>query len=148
MSEIYWWPLTESLVETMNQEVDKEGNIVFKGIEVYAGTKQAGKKYPCIEVTWDNESGISIHRPIQGEVVLWIDIALKTNSSKPSEHYELMYPLQLKVFKVLGKWNSVIKQKLQISPIIEVTDVISDGDIQRPTCVCRIVTNIKWRNSI
>lgn len=148
MNKIYWWPLAKNLVDTIKKHKDQLGTFLFKDIEVYGGSKLNGKKYPCIEVTYDRESNVKIHRPIQGNVTLWVDINIKNNNANPSEAYEIMYHWQTEIIDCLTNWQNEIRTELGIAAKVEVEDIISDGDVQRPVCACRLAIYIEWRNTI
>lgn len=148
MKRIYWQPLAKHLVQTMRNHKDSAGEDIFKGIEVYTGSKLTGIKYPCIEITWDRETNIKIHRPLQGNVILWVDINIKNNSPDPSEGYEILYQWQTKALDCIASWQKEIYAELGIAAKVEIVDIISDGDTQRPVCASRLVVNIEWRNSI
>jgi hypothetical protein len=144
--QLYWWPILDNLVQFINTKTDDEGNLIFV-LEggVYAGTKGTGKTYPCIEVTWDGETGISIKRPTHGVVILWADICIQNSDEDPAAPYAEIHKWQTAIIKLLKEWPRVLNEMLNIGPKVEVTHVLSDGDIQRPTCVSRLIINIDWR---
>jgi len=136
-----WWPLAKSLAAFLNEQIQDES------LYIYAGTKGTGKKYPCMEITWDDETEVNIQRATSGNVKLWIDIGLKSNNSDPAQAYDLQDIYQNKALGVLKEWPQKVLQELGIASKVSVPDVISDGDIDRPTSTSRIVVNIEWRNS-
>lgn len=148
MNRIYWWPLANSLCNSMRGAKDQLGHYIFRGVDIYAGTKGTAKNYPCIEITWDCEENIFVCRPTQGHVRLWVDVCLQNDSDNPSAPYELLYHLQTEIIDLLARWPQRIMKEMQIAAKVEVPAIVSDGDIQRPTCVCRINVDIEWRNSI
>lgn len=135
-----WWPLAKSLAAFLN------ANIVEDGLSIYPGTKGTGKKYPCMEITWDDETSINIQRPSTSNVRLWVDIALKSSGSDPADAYGLQDDYQNKVLCALSEWPQEILKEHGIASKVTVTDIISDGDINRPTSTARIVIQIEWRN--
>lgn len=148
MNKINWWPLAKCLTDHLKAQVDSLGKPAFEGIDVYAGTKMKGKKYPCIEITWDGEADIAIHRPIRGIATLWMDIALNNSSPDPAEAYELLYHWQTEAIDALVSWPKRIIAEMGIAAKVDVTEIVSDGDMQRPTCACRLIIKVEWRNSI
>ena len=146
--QLYWWPLIKHLVEFLNHRKNKLDKLEFDGVDVYAGTKNSGKSYPCVEVTWDHEGNIDIYRSDKGNISLWIDIYLENDSEDPAAPYEILFQWQVKVLNALASWHEALKRDFRIAVKIDVPDILSDGDMQRPTCACRIITNIEWRNSI
>ncbi|MBP2629888.1 MAG: hypothetical protein H6Q70_516 [Firmicutes bacterium] len=143
---LYWWPILDNLVNFMNTKTDDEGNLIFVlDGGVYAGTKGTGKTYPCIEVTWDGETGIKIKRQTQGFVTLWADICIQNSDEDPAAPYSEIHKWQTLIIKLLKEWPSELNEKLNIGSTIEVTHALSDGDIQRPTCISRLIITIDWR---
>ncbi len=146
MNKLNWWPLANSLVEFLKNHKDELGAPSFEGVFIYAGTKITGKVYPCIEITFDAESNPTGKR---GLVNLWVDVCLKNNNSNPSEAYELMFKYQTEIMNLIFNyddgWPAAIKKDLGIATDIKISNVISDGDSQRPVCQCRMVLEIDWR---
>jgi len=136
-----WWPLAKSLAAFLNTQIIEEG------LSIYPGTKGTGKKYPSMEITWDDETGIFIQKPTTSNVKLWVDIALKCNSSDPAQAYDLQDIYQNKVLCAIKEWPEQVLNELGIASKVSIPDIISDGDIDRPTSTSRIVVKIEWRNS-
>lgn len=145
MNKLNWWPLANSLVEFLKQQKDSLGAPVFDGVGIYAGTRATGKGYPCIEVTFDSENDAAGDRAL---TTLWVDILLKSNSSTPSDAYELLFKYQTEFMNLLPLWIKWAKKEIGIAAIVKVPSVMSDGDVQRPVCQSRIILEIEWRNSI
>lgn len=148
MSVLVWWPIVEHITNFIKTYKDDNNVLVFDGVDVYAGSKNKAKNFPCIEVTFDQESGIDIYRSVKGDIGIWIDIGVLNSGDDPVEAYREIYPYQKNVLNSLHDWIEKINQDLKIAIKINNVEVVSDGDIQRPTVMSRLILNLNWRNVI
>lgn len=138
--------MTEALVDFLNEQTEEDGTPLFEGVPIYPGTKGNAKKdYPCIEISYDEEGQIDFASLYKGKLRLWVDVWVKSHSSTPTEAFQLQDELQEKVLACLIDWPQYIREHLGVAAKIAVEQIISDGEIYRPTMAARIVLDIDWR---
>lgn len=142
----FWWPLTNALVDFLNEQKTEEGTPLFDGVPIYPGTKGTAKKdYPCIEISYDEEGRFDLATNYKGNTRLWVDVWVKSHSSAPADAFRLQDDLQERLLSCLVDWPDYIQEHLGVAAHISVDQIISDGEIYRPTMAARIVLNIDWR---
>lgn len=142
----FWWPLTNALVDFLNEQTAEEGTPLFDGVPIYPGTKGTAKKdYPCIEISYDDEGQIDFAQLYKGKLHLWIDVWVKSHSSTPSDAFQMQDDLQEKLLACLVDFPDYIREHLGVATHLVIEQIISDGEIYRPTMAARIVLGIEWR---
>lgn len=161
--KLVWWPLIAHItayLQKAESEIDKKPPAdeaekaeagkdpqkakadTNQSLLIYAGTKGPARTYPCIEITWDHES---LSMGSAGFASIWIDICLKTDSKDPSEAYQKQYDYQTKIIDMLNSWPRQLIADTGIAVKMVIEDIVSDGDIQRPVSMSRIILSIDWR---
>lgn len=148
----YWFPLVKSLTKWLNEytidEVDEDGKPIrlFADVEdIYSGTKDKGRDFPCIEVLWESEVEISNNLPTTGVVTLYIDVCVDCNEDEPDKAYEAIDDLQCRILSILREWAPAARNETGVAPNVTIEGIVSDGDIYRPAATSRIVLTIEWR---
>jgi len=136
---LVWWLLIKHLRDfsRMQPELD--------GVDVRAGAKKPKDPYPCMEIIWDSEDGLSLYKTNKGELNLWIDLWIRNDGRDPSAAYEVMADLMERVCTVLVLWSDTLLEELEISTNIDVKDAISDAESNRPLMGIRMIVKIEWR---
>lgn len=134
-----WWPIAKHLADYLGERPENSG------FAVYPGTKGNAKPAPCIEVLWDEEGNLSIHKSNQGKVILWVDIWLRSDSIDDTEAYQQQYESQVNILSVLKLWQKELNDDLGIAIKVDCPGVVSEGTIKRPTFGCRMILDIDWR---
>lgn len=138
---LYWWPVAKHLSDFL---------ALLPGFEewkVYSGSKGSAKKYPCCEVQWDQEAGLSAHNPKQGNITLWVDLWVRSDDVEPDEVYQGQHLAQMAILGSLREWSDRLLQDLGLAAKIDCPGIASAGTITRPSFGCRIILDIEWRKS-
>lgn len=149
----YWWPLAQNLAAffntQMSDEVDEEGNLIplFKDINVYNGTLGKGREFPFVEIGYESEGEIPNSVPRTGVVTLVVDIGVESDDEKPETAYILQDELQGKILSCIPEWPRKARDEIGIAPNVTIREIVSDGDIYRPTSLARIYLDIEWRKT-
>jgi len=136
---LYWWPIAKHLSDFLAQLT------AFTDWSVYPGSKGSAKDYPCVEVQWDQEAALSVHKPNQGNIVLWADIWVASDNVDPDDVYQQQYEAQLAILGCLREWGNALIEDLNLAVKLECPGIISQGTITRPTFGCRMIINMEWR---
>lgn len=134
-----WWPIAKHLSDFLARLP------AFEGWNVYPGTAGSAKRCPCLEIQWDQEAGLSIHNPGKGNVVLWVDICVRSDDVKPDEVYQRQHQAQASILKCLREWSDLLLEDMDISAKVDCPGIASAGTITRPTFDCRMILTIEWR---
>lgn len=132
-----WWPLANNLVEYLKSLPD------FSEDNVHAGIENPVKKYPCVEVLWEGETGIDLHKQSSGNISFWIDEYVKNKES--AEAYAALFFMQKNTLAALRNWPNHVKETLGLALKVTVSDIASDGETLRPVTGSRIILEIEWR---
>lgn len=149
----YWWPLAKSLAAffnaQMSDEVDEDGNLIplFEKAHVYNGTLGKSREFPFVEIGYESEGEIPNSVPLTGVVTLTIDIGVESDDEKPETAYVLQDDLQGKVLSCIPEWPRIAREEIGIAPNVTIREIVSDGDIYRPTSLARIYIDIEWRKT-
>lgn len=138
---LYWWPVARHLSDFLAAQP------FFTEWHVYPGSKGSAKQYPCCEVQWDQEAGLSVNKPTEGKITLWADIWIRSDNIEPAEVYQKQHDAQMFVLTNLRKWGDLLLRDLNISAAIDCPGIASEGTITRPSFGCRIIITIDWRRS-
>lgn len=137
-----WWPIAKHLVDFLTRQP-----IFADPWQVYSGSKGKAKEYPCVEVQWDQEAALSIHKSNEGSVTLWVDTWVSSEEVEPDAVYQQQYEVQKVILGSIRQWSDLLLKDLKIAAKIDCPGIASEGTITRPTFGCRIVLTIEWRKS-
>lgn len=137
-----WWPIAKHLVDYLAAKPE-----FAEPWQVYPGSKGKAKEYPCVEVQWDQESGLSVHKSNEGNITLWVDIWVPSDEVEADAVYQQQYDVQHVILGSLREWSDLLIGDLKIAAQIECPGIASEGTITRPTFGCRIIITIEWRKS-
>ena len=120
-AEIGWFPVMKT-VENLLKE-----SHALQGVAIYQGTKGTAKDFPCIEIVWDNEAGISTHTG-GGDTGVWIDTMVNRAEEKDdSEAYEKLYEIQQAMLSALDGFPRRLLTDYGIASKADVKQIVSDG---------------------
>lgn len=136
-----WLPITLSLIAHLKSipELENAYNIGAVGLP------DDPDKESRIEVEWDAESELAEKPHTQGQLVLYVDIACRTDSTDPVDGWRLQYEAQQQILQSLEQWQQKLERELKIGTIISVPGVASYGQETRPVYANRLVLLVKWR---
>jgi hypothetical protein len=137
-----WWPIAKHLVDFLNTKPE-----FAEPWQVYPGSKGKAKEYPCVEVQWDQEAGLSIHKANEGSITLWVDTWVPSDDVEPDAVYQQQYDVQQVIFNSLREWSDLLLKDLKIAAKVDCPGIASEGTITRPTFGCRMIITIEWRKS-
>ena len=139
---MFWWPVAKHLSDFLAErpEFSEEWN-------VYPGSLGSAKTYPCVEIGWDDEAGLSLGRPDRGNLTLWIDTWVRSDEVEPAEVYEQQYVSQATIMACLNEWSNLLLKDLGLSADVKCPGIASQGTITRPSFGCRMIITIEWRKS-
>lgn len=136
---VTWYTLIKHLRDYARLQPD------LAGIEVRAGAKKPKDPYPCMEILWNDEAGISIYGTHKGELNVWIDLWVMSDDLDPMIAYETLSTLQNKVCQVLVRWSDALVDELGVAVNLTLVKAVSDGDVNRPLANSRMFIKINWR---
>jgi hypothetical protein len=137
-----WWPIIRHLVDFLAAKPE-----LSAPWQVYPGSKGKAKEYPCIEVQWDQEAGLSVHKQNEGFLTLWVDAWVPSDDVEPDDVYQQQYDVQSVILGSLWQWSDLLLKDLKIAAKIDCPGIASEGTITRPTFGCRMIITIEWRKS-
>ena len=126
-----WWPLANNLVEYLKSLPD------FSEDNVHAGIENPVKKYPCVEVLWEGETGIDLHKQSSGNISFWIDEYVKNKESV--EAYAALFFMQEKTLAALRNWPNHVKEGE--STLSDITDAAKTAAETAATAVATELAN-------
>jgi len=144
MNEDYlliWWPLLDHLRDYASAQTE------LTGVAVRAGSKTPKDPYPCVEFTWDDESGKNLLRTDKGTLIIWADCWLKNAGKEPDSGYPALHTIMKSVCLIVARWSDAVLSDLNLYTDITLKSAISDADSNRPLCGARMVFEIEWRRS-
>lgn len=122
-AELGWLPAM-CTVENILKETE---NPVLQAFKIYQGTMGTAKEFPCCEIIWDNEKGISLHNG-GGSTGVWIDLYVRRGDDRPdAEAYKELYGAQLEVMELLEQFPRRLLVDYGIAAKPDVTQIASDG---------------------
>lgn len=136
---LVWWTIIKHLKNYAKAQPELEGTAVR------AGAKKPKDPYPCIEILWDDETGISLFTANKGELTIWIDVWIRSDEKDPGTAYDILNGLQNQICVVLIRWTDVLLDDLGIAVKLSLREAVSDGDSNRPLAGSRMVIEIEWR---
>lgn len=136
---LIWWLLIKHLRDFSRLQPE------LADVDVRAGAKKPKDPYPCMEIIWDTEDGLSLYKRDTGTLNLWIDLWIRNDDRDPSAAYELMADFMGRVCIVLVRWSDALLKEKKISADIYLNDAISDAESNRPLLGIRMVVKIVWR---
>lgn len=134
-----WWPIAKHLVEFLKVRP------LFADWSVYPGTKGTAKRLPCVEVQWDQEAALSVHKPNEGSITLWADIWVRSDKVESDEVYQQQHDAQSVIFDCLREWAASLIQDLGMAAKVDCPGIASEGTITRPSFGCRMIITVDWR---
>lgn len=137
---LFWWPIVKHFSDFLGGRAE-----FAEPWSIYPGSKGSAKPFPCIEIQWDQEAALSVHKPHEGSIVLWADIWVASDNVGPDDVYRQQYEAQSAIFESLREWISALKTELNLAAKVECSGIVSQGTITRPTFGCRVIINIEWR---
>lgn len=137
---MFWWPIAKHLADFLAARPEFGDDW-----SVYPGSLGSAKQYPCIEVGWDDEAGLSLGRPDRGNLTLWVDIWVLSDEVEPAGAYQQQYDAQAVVRDCLLEWSDLVLKELGLSCKVECPGIASQGTITRPSFGCRMIITIEWR---
>lgn len=141
-----WWPIIENLRDYLQACASQEGS-ALAGVDIHAGAADPITVYPCLEILWDEEGKIDLHRGADGIMTIWIDAWVQNDDDDPSVLYGLLHDIQKGYFGVLDNWTNYLKETLQVAAHVKVSRTVSDGDTNRPIGGSRSILEVDWRRS-
>ncbi|WP_434132760.1 hypothetical protein KIAC18_000293 [Sporomusa sphaeroides] len=139
---LYWWPVAKHLSDFLAVLP------AFSQWSVYPGTNGSAKKnWPCCEVQWDQEAGLSINNPMEGTITLWVDFWVRSDNVEPDDVYQQQHDAQMAVLCCLREWSDKLLKDLKIAAKVDCPGIASAGTITRPSFGCRMILTIEWRKS-
>lgn len=124
-AEIGWFPVMKT-VENILKESESPA---LSGVAIYQGTKGTAKSFPCIEIIWDNETGISMHTG-GGTTGVWIDTMVNRvegADADDSEAYARLYEIQQAMLAALDGFPRRLLTDYGIASKADVKQIVSDG---------------------
>ncbi len=122
-AEIGWFPVMKT-VENLLKESESPA---LQGVAIYQGTKGTAKSFPCVEIIWDNEAGISMHNG-GGDTGVWIDTMVNRAEGKDdSEAYAKLYEIQQAILAALDGFPRRLLTNYGIAAKADVKQIMSDG---------------------
>nr|WP_092074948.1 hypothetical protein [Dendrosporobacter quercicolus]NSL49574.1 hypothetical protein [Dendrosporobacter quercicolus DSM 1736]SDN23310.1 hypothetical protein SAMN04488502_11530 [Dendrosporobacter quercicolus] len=137
-----WWPIAKHLVDFLAAKPE-----FAEPWQVYPGSKGKAKEYPCVEVQWDQESGLSVHKSNEGGITLWVDVWVPSDEVEPDVVYQQQYEVQRVILDSLRDWSDLLLKDLKVAAKVDCPGIASEGTITRPTFGCSIILTIEWRKS-
>ncbi|VBB05571.1 Hypothetical protein LUCI_0781 [Lucifera butyrica] len=137
---LYWWPIAKHVSAFLAAKPE-----FAAPWSIYPGSKGSAKSYPCIEVQWDEEAGVSIHKANQGNLTLWLDIWVRSDQVTPDEVYQQQYEAQLAILNSLEEWSDLLLEEVGLAVKIDCPGIASQGTITRPSFGCRMIITMEWR---
>ncbi|WP_312337232.1 hypothetical protein [Anaerospora hongkongensis] len=138
---LYWWPIAKHLSDYLASLPE------FADWSVYPGSKGSSKKYPCCEVQWDQEAGLSVNKSNKGNITLWLDLWVRSDDVDPSEVYQRQHDAQVLILGIMRNWSDRLLHDMRVTVAVSCPGIASAGTITRPSFGCRIILDIEWRNS-
>lgn len=137
-----WWLIAKHLVDFLKDKLELAGQW-----QVYLGSKGSAKEYPCVEVQWNQETGISVYKPSEGGITLWVDTWVSSEQGSSDDVYQRQYDVQSSILDSLREWSDLLLRELQIVTKVECPSVAiaPEGAVSQSTLGCRIILIIEWR---
>lgn len=136
---LLWWAVIEHLRDYAQLQPE------LNGVDIRAGAKKPKDPYPCMEILWDDETGISLYVAKRGTLAIWIDFWVRSDAKDPGVAYEMLSDLQNRACEVLVRWTDALLSDLGITVNLTLKKAVSDGDSNRPLGGSRMVIEIEWR---
>ena len=139
MSVLVWWTIIKHMRDFFRSQEE------FDGVDVRAGAKKPKDPYSCLEILWDEETGVILYKPSKGFLTLWLDYWVRSDNRDPGVAYEKLFVLQSRGCEVLLRWQAALLRDLGFATKLTLGQAVSDGDGNRPVAGSRMVLNIEWR---
>lgn len=150
---IKWLVVAKHLKGFLEAYADKDGNELFKELINYndfninIGSINTASTYPKLDILFDREEKENAVQQNRGIITLWLDFTSNTGSDDSIVEYEQSYYFVNQLSSVLLEWTRKFagehNNKFVIAPFI--SNVLSDGDVQRPIFMTRVILDIVWR---